>query len=186
MTDDLGGVHSAAPPAQVESAETRAAAECLSLWRAAAARGWGGGGQGPRVEASALARRYGRLARVALPRLPRPALARIQRRPPHSHKEVWLLLEWPCSEPEPTKCFLSDLPEHYPPRRLVRLVKGRWKIAQDYQQTPGGTGARSLRRPPLGRLAPPRHPGHAGACLPDPGEVAEQKNFWVDPATDAP
>jgi SRSO17 transposase len=52
----------------------------------------------------------------------------------HTHKEVWLLLEWPCGEPEPTKYFLCDLPEHYPLRRLMRLVNGRGKIAQDYQQ----------------------------------------------------
>ena len=53
-------------------------------------------------------------------------------RPPH--KEVWLLVEWPRAEKEPTKYFLCDLPVPYPLRRLVRIAKGRWKIEQDYQQ----------------------------------------------------
>jgi len=50
------------------------------------------------------------------------------------HKEVWLLVEWPESEKEPTKYFLCDLPQTYSLRRLVRLAKCRWKIEQDYQQ----------------------------------------------------
>ena len=50
------------------------------------------------------------------------------------HPEVWLLVEWPPGEKEPTKSFLCDWPEHYSLRRLVRIVKGRWKIEQDYQQ----------------------------------------------------
>jgi SRSO17 transposase len=49
-------------------------------------------------------------------------------------KEVWLLIEWPESEKEPTKYFLGDLPASYKLRRLVRLAKCRWKIEQDYQQ----------------------------------------------------
>ena len=50
------------------------------------------------------------------------------------HQEVWLLVEWPPGEKEPTKYFLCDLPESYPLRRLVRIVKGRWKIEPGYQQ----------------------------------------------------
>jgi len=53
-------------------------------------------------------------------------------RPPG--KPVWLLVEWPESEQAPTKYCLCDLPAHYMPRRLVRLVKCRWKIEQDYHQ----------------------------------------------------
>ena len=37
------------------------------------------------------------------------------------HKEVWLLVEWPEEEKEPTKYFLCDLPASYTLRRLVRL-----------------------------------------------------------------
>src|SRR5260221_355644 len=41
-------------------------------------------------------------------------------------KEVWLLVEWPESEQEPTKYFFCDLPADYSLRRLVRLTKCRW------------------------------------------------------------
>jgi SRSO17 transposase len=50
------------------------------------------------------------------------------------HNDVWLLVEWPQDEKEPTKYFLCDLPEAYTLRRLARLAKARWKIGQDYQQ----------------------------------------------------
>jgi hypothetical protein len=33
-------------------------------------------------------------------------------------------------------------------------------------------------------LAPSRDPGDAGVLLPDPGNFAPQKNFWVEPAKD--
>src|SRR6266700_1117621 len=61
-----------------------------------------------------------------------PSHGFVRGQPPH--KEVWLLIEWPESEKEPTKYFLCDLPATYTLRRLVRLAKCRWKIEQDYQQ----------------------------------------------------
>lgn len=53
-------------------------------------------------------------------------------RPPG--KPVWLLVEWPESEQAPAKYSLCDLSAHYSLRRLVRLIKCRWKIEQDYHQ----------------------------------------------------
>jgi SRSO17 transposase len=47
---------------------------------------------------------------------------------------VWLLVEWPVSEPEPTKYFLCALPGRVSVRRLVRVAKRRYWIEQDYQQ----------------------------------------------------
>jgi SRSO17 transposase len=105
-------------------------------------------------------------------------------RPPH--KEVWLLVEWPRAEKEPTKYFLCDLPVPYPLRRLVRIAKGRWKIEQDYQQLKEELGldhyeGRSWRgwhhHVTLVMLA------HAFLTLEN---LRGKKNFWVDPATDAP
>ncbi len=105
-------------------------------------------------------------------------------RPPH--KEVWLLVEWPRGEKEPTKHFLCDLPEHYPLRRLVRIVKARWKIEQDYQQLKeelgldhyeGRSWAGWHHHVTLVMLA------HAFLTL---ERLRSKKNFWVDPATDAP
>jgi SRSO17 transposase len=49
-------------------------------------------------------------------------------------KSVWLLVEWPAGEPEPTKYFLCDLPGRLSLRRLVRVAKSRHWIEQDYQQ----------------------------------------------------
>jgi hypothetical protein len=48
-------------------------------------------------------------------------------------KQVWLLVEWPESEEAPTKYCLCDLPAHSTLRRLVRLVKCRWKIGVSRQ-----------------------------------------------------
>jgi len=50
------------------------------------------------------------------------------------HKEIWLLVEWPGEEKEPTKYFFCDLPASYTLRRLVRITRCRWKIEQEYHQ----------------------------------------------------
>ena len=52
----------------------------------------------------------------------------------------WLIAEWPASEPEPTRYWLSNLPEHTPYRRLVRLAKLRWRIEHDYREIKTGLG----------------------------------------------
>ena len=49
-------------------------------------------------------------------------------------KAVWLLVEWPAGEPEPTKYLLCDLPGPLSVRGLVRVAKSRHWIEQDYQQ----------------------------------------------------
>jgi len=46
----------------------------------------------------------------------------------------WLLIEWPESEKEPTKYFLSTLPVRTPVKRLVETVKMRWRIEHDYEE----------------------------------------------------
>jgi SRSO17 transposase len=46
----------------------------------------------------------------------------------------WLLIEWPRAESEPTKYFLSSVPEAASMEDLVRLVKIRWRIERDYQE----------------------------------------------------
>ena len=48
--------------------------------------------------------------------------------------EEWLLIEWPEGEDEPTKYWLSTLPENITFRRLVDLAKLRWRIERDYQE----------------------------------------------------
>jgi len=102
------------------------------------------------------------------------------------HKEVWLLIEWPPEEQEPTKYFLCDLPPTYTLRRLVRLTKCRWAIEQDYHQLKeelgldhyeGRTWAGWHHHVTLTMLA------HAFLTL---EALRTKKNFWVDPASDAP
>jgi SRSO17 transposase len=48
--------------------------------------------------------------------------------------EEWLLIEWPKGEKEPTKYWLSTLPQDISFERLVDLAKLRWRIERDYQE----------------------------------------------------
>jgi SRSO17 transposase len=50
------------------------------------------------------------------------------------HQEQWLLLEWPKTEKEPTKYWLSNLPESVSVRKLVATAKLRWRIERDYEE----------------------------------------------------
>ncbi len=52
----------------------------------------------------------------------------------HPRPVEWLLIEWPKSEPAPTKCWLSTLPAEVAASQLVRLAKLRWRIERDYQE----------------------------------------------------
>ncbi len=47
--------------------------------------------------------------------------------------EEWLLIEWPKGEKEPTKYWLSTVPEKIAFAQFVDLVKLRWRIERDYQ-----------------------------------------------------
>jgi SRSO17 transposase len=44
----------------------------------------------------------------------------------------WLLIEWPEAEPEPTKYWLSTLPEDMALNDLVAAAHMRWRIERDY------------------------------------------------------
>ena len=45
----------------------------------------------------------------------------------------WLLIEWPEGEAEPTKYWLSTMPDNTELNELVDLAKLRWRIERDYQ-----------------------------------------------------
>jgi SRSO17 transposase len=62
----------------------------------------------------------------------RPAHRDESRKQPHS--EEWLLIEWPQAESEPTKYWLSTLPQNLSLKRLVYIAKHRWIIERDYQE----------------------------------------------------
>jgi SRSO17 transposase len=69
-----------------------------------------------------------RFARVRL------RAARRDERRQETRPEEWLLIEWPKGEKEPTKYFLSTLPEDITFQRLVYFTKLRWRIERDYQE----------------------------------------------------
>ena len=48
--------------------------------------------------------------------------------------EEWLLIEWPKGEDQPTKYWLSTLPEGITFRTMVDVTKLRWRIERDYQE----------------------------------------------------
>lgn len=48
--------------------------------------------------------------------------------------EEWLLIEWPRSEAEPTKYWISTLPSDTALKALVKMAKQRWIIERDYQE----------------------------------------------------
>jgi SRSO17 transposase len=54
--------------------------------------------------------------------------------PVKGHEEEWLLIEWPEDEKEPTKYWLSTLPEDIAFRQLVDIAKLRWRIERDYEE----------------------------------------------------
>lgn len=48
--------------------------------------------------------------------------------------EEWLIIEWPRSESEPTRYWLSSVPATVDPVEIVRLIKIRWRIERDYEE----------------------------------------------------
>jgi SRSO17 transposase len=46
----------------------------------------------------------------------------------------WLLIEWPAGEADPTKYWLSTVPEDVELAELIALAKLRWRIERDYQE----------------------------------------------------
>ena len=59
----------------------------------------------------------------------------------HQPREIeWLIAEWPKTEPDPTKFWLSTMSEDSTPEQLIRLAKLRWRIERDYQELKGSFG----------------------------------------------
>ena len=48
--------------------------------------------------------------------------------------EEWLLIEWPKGESEPTKYWLSTLPQNIAFADLIDFAKLRWRIERDYRE----------------------------------------------------
>ena len=59
---------------------------------------------------------------------------------PARREDVWLLIEWPDGEPEPTKFFLATLPRNTTRKQLVRTIKERYRTERLYQDLKGELG----------------------------------------------
>jgi SRSO17 transposase len=73
----------------------------------------------------------------------RPANIDLRRQAHRTGEELplrWLICEWPAKEAEPTKYWLSNLPDQTPLRQLVRLAKMRFRIEQDYRELKDALG----------------------------------------------
>jgi SRSO17 transposase len=68
----------------------------------------------------------------------RPARADFRQAEPNDRE--WLLIEWPKDEAEPTKYWLSNLPEDTPLEALVDMAMLRWRIERDYEELKGELG----------------------------------------------
>ena len=71
----------------------------------------------------------------------RSRFAAVRVRPAHRdykktkpYPEEWLLIEWPEGASEPTKYWLSTLPEKSSLKSLVKMAKHRWIIERDYEE----------------------------------------------------
>jgi SRSO17 transposase len=59
---------------------------------------------------------------------------------PAQREDVWLLMEWPDGEAEPTKYFLATLPRDITRKKLVRVVKERYRTERLYEDLKGELG----------------------------------------------
>jgi SRSO17 transposase len=50
------------------------------------------------------------------------------------HPVEWLVIEWPKGEAQPTKYWLSTLPEGVDIKGLIDIIKLRWRIERDYEE----------------------------------------------------
>jgi len=116
------------------------------------------------------------------------AATRVQ--PSHGHVRgkvtepvCWLLIEWPSGTAEPTKYWLSNLPETDAWEELVSWAKLRWWIEQNYQQLKDELGLDHFE----GRSWLGWHHHVTLTMMAFDFLVLEgfraKKNYWVDPPT---
>ena len=61
--------------------------------------------------------------------------------PPSVREDVWLLMEWEDSEPNPTKFYFVNLPPaRRSKKRIVRIIKQRWRTERVYEDLKGELG----------------------------------------------
>jgi SRSO17 transposase len=95
-------------------------------------------------------------------------------------EEQWLLIEWPKTEKEPTKYWLSNLPVSISMRKLVATAKLRWRIERDYEELKQELG--------LGHFEGRNWRGfhhHASLCIAAYGFLVVERCLFF-PAPDSP
>ena len=116
------------------------------------------------------------------------AALRVQPSHGHTHGKAdepicWLLAEWPPDAEEPTKFWLSNLPESTTLRDLVYWAKIRWWVEQNYQQLKDDLGLDHFE----GRSFTGWNHHVTLSMIAFDFLVLEgfrsKKNFWVDPPT---
>ncbi|NPV70087.1 MAG: IS701 family transposase [Firmicutes bacterium] len=111
------------------------------------------------------------------------AVVRAQPSCGHANHEVrdvmgWLLIEWPEDTTEPTKYWVSNLPEDTPVQELVYWAKIRWWVEQNYEQLKQEVGLDHFE----GRTWTGWH-HHVTLCMIAFNFLAlETLRYWVDPA----
>ena len=63
-----------------------------------------------------------------------------QPRGPRAAARSWLIVERPDDESEPCKYYFATVPKDWSRRRLVRLIKERWKTERVYEDLKGELG----------------------------------------------
>ena len=53
---------------------------------------------------------------------------------------MWLMIEWPDGESNPTKFVLTTMPRHMSKKQIVRIVKERWRTERAYEELKGELG----------------------------------------------
>lgn len=59
---------------------------------------------------------------------------------PREREPVWLVIEWPEGEAQPTKFVLSTLPRRMSKKQIVCTIKERWKTERVYEELKGELG----------------------------------------------
>jgi hypothetical protein len=110
--------------------------------------------------------------------------------------EEWLLIEWPKGESEPTKYWLSTLPQNIAFADLIDFAKLRWRIERDYhvidvnltgafltmqeagrRMVPQGSGSIIVTSPLYGIVAAPDRVGY---CVTKAGVLMMAKVLAVE------
>src|SRR3954447_25517215 len=104
----------------------------------------------------------------------RPAHGDLRRTEPRA--EEWLLIEWPEGEEEPTRYWLSTLPEATPIEDLVATARLRWRIERDFEELKQEFGLGHFEGRGWGGFPPP-----ASLCIAAYGFLAAERCRFSPP-----